>query len=128
MTHLPPVEFTLNVRREPAVLTITIGGELDHDTSDDLLSMAGEQLTAGRTPPGDVRLDFHDLAYIDSSGLTTLLMIHRRTSALGATLHLDNRPAHLERLLRLTNVLGHLTAPPPPVTVQPADEEEAWPT
>ncbi|MFE1440574.1 STAS domain-containing protein [Streptomyces sp. NPDC058739] len=127
MTHLPPVEFTLNVRREPTVLTITIGGELDHDTSDDLLSKAGEQLTAGRTPPGDVRLDFHDLAYIDSSGLTALLMIHRRTSALGATLHLDNRPAHLERLLQLTNVLGHLTAPPTPVTVQPADEEEVWP-
>ncbi|UFR00060.1 STAS domain-containing protein [Streptomyces sp. Go40/10] len=112
MTHLPPSEFTLAVRHETATLTVMIGGELDYGTSGDLLNEVSQQLTAGQPPPADVRLDFRELTYIDSSGLTALLMIHRRTSALGATLHLDNRPARLERMLHLTDVLDHLTAPP----------------
>ncbi len=112
MTHMPPGEFTLTVRREPTTLTVLVGGELDYDTSDDLLDEVGRRLTAGGPPPADVRLDFRELAYIDSSGLAALLMIHRRTSALGATLHLDNRPPHLERMLHVTDILAHLTAPP----------------
>ncbi|MFE1752354.1 STAS domain-containing protein [Streptomyces anandii] len=124
MTHLPPSEFTLAFRHEPATLTVLIGGELDYDTSDDLLDEVSRRLTAGRPSPADVRLDFRELASIDSSGLTALLMIHRRTSALGATLHLDNRPAHLERLLHLTAVLDHLTAPPTGTEVHQAEEDD----
>ncbi|MEW2512924.1 STAS domain-containing protein [Streptomyces sp. NPDC046870] len=114
MTHMPPGDFTLTVRRESTTLTVLVSGELDYDTSDDLLDEVGQLLTAGGPPPAEVRLDFRELAYIDSSGLTALLMIHRRTSALGATLHLDNRPSHLERMLHVTDILGHLTAPPAP--------------
>ncbi|MGW4195098.1 STAS domain-containing protein [Streptomyces sp. NPDC005004] len=112
MTHLTPSEFTLTFRREPGTLIVMIGGELDHDTSDDLLDEVSQELRAAPPTPRDVRLDFRELAHIDSSGLTALLMIHRRTNALGATLHLDNRPPHLDRMLQLTNVLDHLTAPP----------------
>ncbi|MFF5858377.1 STAS domain-containing protein [Streptomyces sp. NPDC012751] len=112
MTHLPPTGFTLAVRREPLTLTVRIDGELDHETSDDLLGEVTGRLTADGTPPRHVHLDFGETTFIDSSGLTALLMIHRRTSAVGAVLHLDNRPARLERMLRLTNVLDHLTAPP----------------
>jgi hypothetical protein len=39
-------------------------------------------------------------------------MIRRRTCAVGAALHLDNRSALLERLLHQTGTLGHLTARP----------------
>ncbi|KUN89108.1 hypothetical protein AQJ66_06375 [Streptomyces bungoensis] len=91
-------------------MTVRVRGDLDYDTSDDALDAVLEQLSAGRAPR-DVRLDFGELTWIDSTGLSTLLMIHRRTSTLGATLHLDNRPAVLERMLLMTNVLDHLTAP-----------------
>ncbi|GGT15650.1 STAS domain-containing protein [Streptomyces chromofuscus] len=111
MTILPPTEFALSFVREPAALTVRVSGELDYDTSDDLVETVVEHLTAEQSPPLDVRLDFGDLTWIDSSGLSALLMVHRRTSALGATLHLDNRPEFLERMLRITNVLGHLTGP-----------------
>ncbi|MGW3355455.1 STAS domain-containing protein [Streptomyces bungoensis] len=110
MTTLPPPEFTLDFVRDPGTLTVRLRGELDYDTSDDLLDAVLEQLTAGQAPR-DVRLDFGDLTWIDSTGLSTLLMIHRRASTLGATLHLENRPAVLERMLLMTNVLDHLTAP-----------------
>jgi anti-anti-sigma factor len=87
-------------------------GELDHHTSDCLIDTVTAHLETRRTPPRDVRLDFAALTYIDSSGLSALLMIHRRVGALGATLHLDNRPDFLQRMLDLTHVLDHLTAPP----------------
>ncbi|MGE6732696.1 STAS domain-containing protein, partial [Streptomyces sp. NPDC059900] len=46
-----------------------------------------------------------------SMGLSILLMIHRRTTAAGVRLHLDDRPAKLNRLLTLTGTLDHFTAP-----------------
>ncbi len=58
-----------------------------------------------------MRMDLRDPSWIDSSGLSALLMIHRRTSAVGPTLRLDHRPDFLDRLLRLTDVMDHLTAP-----------------
>ncbi|MFC9278408.1 STAS domain-containing protein [Streptomyces collinus] len=112
MTTLPPSEFTLGFDHDPATLTVRVAGELDYDTSDDLLEAVVEHLTAVQGPLRDVRLDFSELTWIDSSGLAALLMIHRRASAVGAVLHLDNRPDVLERMLQITNVLEHLTAQP----------------
>ncbi|OIJ68098.1 STAS domain-containing protein [Streptomyces mangrovisoli] len=110
MTKLPPSEFTLRVLAGPTELTVRLAGELDYDTSDDLIETVLEQLAA-HSELLDVRLDFTDLTWIDSTGLSVLLMIHRRTSAAGVRLHLDHRPDVLERMLRITNVLDHLTAP-----------------
>ncbi|MEV7416219.1 STAS domain-containing protein [Streptomyces sp. NPDC089919] len=109
MTNLPPAPFTCTARRTAATLTVRIAGELDHDTCDQLVETVVDQLS--RPPaPRAVRLDFRHLTWIDSSGLSALLMVHRRTSALGAVLHLDDRPPVLERMLHLTNVLEYLTA------------------
>ncbi|MGW3018968.1 STAS domain-containing protein [Streptomyces longwoodensis] len=110
MTDLHSDEFVLTVLCDPLTLTVRVSGELDYDTSDDLLRAVVAHLTE---PCGfrDVRLDFRDLGYIDSTGLSALLMIHRRTSAAGVLLHLDHRPDFLERMLTMTNVLDHLTAP-----------------
>lgn len=113
MTTLPPTEFTLIVRRESGTLTVRVSGELDYDTSDDLVDAVTERLTSDEAPPRIVCLDFTELTWIDSSGLSALLMIHRRTSALGAALHLENRPEVLDRMLDVTNVRAHLAGPAP---------------
>lgn len=111
MSNSHPTEFTVTVFREATTLTVRVVGELDHDTSDDLTGMVVPHLTAEHTWLSDVRMDFRDLTWIDSTGLAALLMVHRRAAAVGATLHLEHRPAVLERMLRLTDVLDHLTAP-----------------
>ncbi|GGV15981.1 sulfate transporter [Streptomyces filipinensis] len=110
MTDLPLPEFTVTVLHEDTTLAVCVGGELDHDTSAGLVDTVVQHLTAEPVRLSDVRLDFRDLTWIDSTGLSALLMIHRRTTAVGATLHLDRRPDFLDRRLRLTNVLDHLTA------------------
>ncbi|MFF7976002.1 STAS domain-containing protein [Streptomyces sp. NPDC007905] len=91
-------------------LTVHIAGDLDYDTCGELVDfVAGHLDTAPDV--GDVRLNFRGLTHIDSSGLAALLAVRRRTAAAGALLHLDERPATLDRMLDLTNTLGHLTAP-----------------
>ncbi|MEU6405800.1 STAS domain-containing protein [Streptomyces sp. NPDC046985] len=110
MTSLRPSEFTLCIFPEPAKLTVRVAGELDYDTGDDLVRVVVEHL-GGQERVRDVHLDFRDLTWIDSAGLSALLMIHRRSGGAGATLHLDNRPEVLDRLLHVTKVLDHLTAP-----------------
>ncbi|MFJ7147218.1 STAS domain-containing protein [Streptomyces sp. NPDC100445] len=103
----------------PATWTVRVVGELDHDTSDDLVDTVVAHLRS-HPRPRVVHPDFSGPTWIDSSGLSALLMIRRYTSSLGAGLCLDNRPAVLDHRLLLTDILGHLTRP-----VTPADDREA---
>lgn len=119
MTEHAPTGCSLEITGRPATWTVRVVGELDHDTSDDLVDTVVAHLRS-RPRPRVVRLDFSGLTWIDSSGLSALLMIHRYTSSLGADLCLDNRPAVLDHRLLLTDILGHLTRPVPP-----ADGREA---
>ena len=86
----------------------------DFETCDELMKCVEQHLAHRRTAEGglrDLHVDFTGLDCIDSMGLSTLLMIRRRTDAAGVRLHLDERPSGLERLLEITGTLDHLTAP-----------------
>ncbi|WP_308204727.1 STAS domain-containing protein [Mycolicibacterium flavescens] len=98
-----------------------IAGDLDYGHTDDLLTAVSDLLADAGTVR-DIHLDFADLTFCDSVGLSALLQVHRQTSSAGARLHLDNRPAHLERILQLTGVLDHLTADPAPAS-EPEETE-----
>ncbi|MFC7845869.1 STAS domain-containing protein [Streptomyces sp. NPDC001046] len=124
MTNLPPVPFTVVTDRSADTLTVRVVGELDYDTSGDLLD-AVVPLLSERAGLREVRLDFSGLTWIDSSGLSALLMVHRHTSAALAVLRLDHRPAFLERMLHLTNVLEFLTEPAAPAGARTDDVSEA---
>ncbi|MFB8104508.1 MULTISPECIES: STAS domain-containing protein [Streptomyces] len=89
-------------------LHIPLHGDLDHENADTLVRDVTARLAA-RPGASDLRLDCAGLGHIDSMGLSALLMIHRHARAARVRLHLDDRPAHLERLLRLTGTLDHLT-------------------
>ncbi|MFF4897921.1 STAS domain-containing protein [Streptomyces sp. NPDC001068] len=93
---------------------IEIHGDLDYENADVLQDEVTRQL-AGRTGIRHLDLYCAGLGTIDSTGLSVLLMIHRRTTAAGVRLHLEDRPANLERLLDITGTLDLLTAAPPPV-------------
>ncbi|WP_251096283.1 STAS domain-containing protein [Streptomyces sp. Caat 7-52] len=117
MTDLPPPALRLTVTHGALELTVDVAGDLDLDTHDHLVETVTEQLARHPEARG-VRLDLTELSWIDSVGLSALLMVHRRTRAAGRALYLDNRSALLERLLRQTDTLDHLTA-------RPAQDEDA---
>ncbi|MFI1167422.1 STAS domain-containing protein [Streptomyces sp. NPDC020801] len=98
-----------------SAVVVRVAGDLDYATHDQLVGTVTALLArrhAARHPVGAVHLDFSALEGIDSSGLSALLQIRRRTDEAGIALHLDGRPAVLERLLDMTGTLELLTAPP----------------
>ncbi|MEW1910011.1 STAS domain-containing protein [Kitasatospora sp. NPDC085895] len=107
---VPP--FVLTAARTAAgTLTLVLCGDLDYDSSDDFLKSAAGHLEA---LPGlrHLHLDCTRVTGFDSTALSALLMLHRRTAAVGTQLHLDHRPPGMQRVLEITGTLGHLTGRP----------------
>ncbi|MFJ9805441.1 STAS domain-containing protein [Streptomyces wuyuanensis] len=108
---LPPALHLATVDTGDTV-RIEITGDLDHDNAELLLTEITARLEA-RPHLKDLHLRCAEIGSVDSLGLSILLMIGRRTAAAGARLHLDDRPANLNRLLDLTGTLDHFTATAP---------------
>jgi len=108
-THPHHLQFT-TVDTQDSV-RIEAHGDLDYVSAAVLLNEVTTQLAA-RPAMTDLRLQCANLGTVDSMGLSALLMIVRLTNTAGVQLHLDDRPAKLDRLLQLTGTLDHLTAPP----------------
>jgi anti-sigma B factor antagonist len=64
----------VDVQSDETVHVVTVAGELDLNTRDELAAV----LDALPKPPRIVALDFSSLTFIDSTGLKTLLSEHRR--------------------------------------------------
>ncbi|MBY8878225.1 STAS domain-containing protein [Actinacidiphila acidipaludis] len=105
MTSPPPSSFTVTVEAGAGTAHLRLAGDLDWESGDELLDVAVRCLDAH---PGlrDLRLDCAGLAFCDSTGLSALLMVHRRTAVGRVGLHLDNPPPFLERMLATTGVRG----------------------
>ncbi|MDY6999367.1 MAG: STAS domain-containing protein [Actinomycetota bacterium] len=107
--------------------TVRLAGDLDFTTTGEFVTAIHRLLDEH---PGlrRLHLDCAGLSFCDSAGLSGLLLVHRRTCADGLELHLDHRPAQLDRVLDVTGVLEHLTCPAadadePPVTAAEAPDE-----
>ncbi|MFD6493959.1 STAS domain-containing protein [Streptomyces sp. NPDC060188] len=92
---------------DETLVRLEVHGFVDYDCADHFLALASRPLEAG---PGlrALHLDCKHLDGLDSMGLSMLLMLHRRTTAAGVTLFLDNRSPSLERLLDITGALDYL--------------------
>ncbi|MFJ1901219.1 MULTISPECIES: STAS domain-containing protein [unclassified Streptomyces] len=104
-------------------MRIELHGDLDFDNADVLLEEVTTQLSA-RPGLKDLHLHCGGLGSVDSTGLSILLMIGRRTSAAGVRLHLDDRTVRLDRLLVVTGTLDYLTARLPNGVPEPWTSEE----
>ncbi|MET9605972.1 STAS domain-containing protein [Streptomyces sp. NPDC006512] len=109
MTSTPSGSLLLTQIDTGDTVRLELRGDLDHHCADVLLD-AVTRVLAERTRLRDLHLHCAELAAVDSSGLSTLLMIRRRTGAAGVRLHLDDRPVRLDRILEVTGTLEHLTA------------------
>ena len=75
-------------------------------TRDTLLKL-GDEIGAG-----ELRLDFAQVTYLDSSALGMLVLLHRRAGQKGGHLVLDNLAPDLYELLKLTRLDTILDARP----------------
>lgn len=127
MTTIPPAGLLLTASlTDEHTVCVGIEGDLDYDSAQRLLEETQRQLTL-HTGMRHLRLDCSRLITCDSMGLAILLAVHRATGAAGVRLHLDGRPASLERILRVTGTLRHLTEPPAGAAGELADEQQDVP-
>ncbi|WP_329241698.1 STAS domain-containing protein [Streptomyces sp. NBC_01478] len=133
MSNLPSTHLRLTAVDSGTTVRIDLQGDLDYDNADVLLETVTRKLAA-HPHLRDLHLGCAGLGCVDSMGLSTLLMIRRRTDEAGVLLHLEERTPALNRLLTITGSLEYLTAFPNRATRETsgsgdsrADTEEAIP-
>ncbi|MGW1988285.1 STAS domain-containing protein [Streptomyces collinus] len=115
MTHQPADLLLATHTATAHTVELVVSGDLDYYTSDEFRDAASAALDAHHNQHGPVLRHLHlncrALGAIDSSGLSALLALHRRTHPAGVTLHLDHQPCFLVRMLEITGTGEYLTAP-----------------
>jgi anti-anti-sigma factor len=101
------LSLTITTTARSACLRIV--GDLDYLTIDEVVDTATQLLTQ-QVDLANLHLDLSGLTFLDSSALSGLALIHRRTSQAGVRLHLDHRPPILERVLHVTGLFGHFVS------------------
>lgn len=108
----PQLEVTPSAA-EPRSLRIGLGGTLDRDSADLLVTAASRQL-ADHPGTTELRLDCADITSCDAMGLSALLMVRRLAGEAGARIRLEGGSVCLDRLLEVTGTREHLVAAPVP--------------
>ena len=103
------MNFSVTITKTGRSACVRVTGDLDYETADKVVE-AASQLLALQVDLIDLHLDFSGLTFLDSAALSGLLLLHRRTTQSGVRLHLDHRPAFLDRVLQVTGLHGHFAA------------------
>ena len=102
MSELPlPEAFSVRTEQRGDAAVVVPTGELDLATAPTLETALTEALAGAA---GRVVLDLRELAFIDSSGLRTLLTARRRAEEAGSGFSLVAGHAALERTLEIAGV------------------------
>jgi phospholipid transport system transporter-binding protein len=94
---LNPASFQLS---NPAPETLAVSGALTFTTAADALNAARAELDRGK----QVNLDLAGVAQADSAGLATILALLAHARTQGRALSVNNAPAGLHALARVSGV------------------------
>lgn len=97
----------LEARREGAVATITLAGELDISTVDDLRA-ALDAVTSESPDVIVVVLDLRELRFLDSTGLRAVLAAEAQARANGHEFAVIRGPHGVHRVFEITGVTRRL--------------------
>jgi anti-sigma B factor antagonist len=99
---MTPDILTVTAQDGAGLITVlSVAGEIDRDSRDFLEKAAEEAMRRGRRR---LILDAAGVTFCDSSGLSLLVELHRRTTSEGGWLRLAAPPALLRSMLRVTHL------------------------
>jgi anti-sigma B factor antagonist len=78
--------------------------EIDPASADAFRNEVEDAVAHAADSGGEVVLDFTDVSFIDSTGLTVLIDAHRRLGEEGRVLTVANVSAHVERVFTVTGL------------------------
>ncbi|WP_343441749.1 STAS domain-containing protein [Micromonospora schwarzwaldensis] len=94
---------------DPGVPVVRVGGDLAYATAAPLRAEVDRLLVAR---PTRLVLDFGDLVFLDSTGLSVIVHAWREGQQAGTVIQLRAVPRFLATILDLTGVTGLLDRPP----------------
>lgn len=97
--------FSARVRVDGTAPTIALSGEVDRD-AEAQLSTAWEEVSA--LPPGRVLLDFHDVTYINSTGIAVVVGLLARARADGRQLGVFGLTDHYRHVFEITRLIDFM--------------------
>ena len=98
--------FTATVEVHDGIGTVTLTGELDHQTADRLRCVA---LTALSDGAASLVIDCKQLAFIDSSGISVLVEVHKAADAQAGVITIRHASPLVLRLFDVTGLSQLLT-------------------
>lgn len=103
----------LTTTTRDGVVTVAVHGELDIASTELLRSHLFELLDQVAGPGTEVVLALDGLTFVDATGLGALVAVHQRARRDRIRLRLSGVPPIMAKLLRITGLDTHLTAPAP---------------
>jgi len=104
-------ELSVDVRVAGDRLVVTLAGELDLTSKEQLLSTVAQAIV---DTIETIEVNVSGLRFCDSTGLATFLRLRRAAQADGRCLYLTEAPASLLTLLETTGLVSLLDPPPRP--------------
>lgn len=98
-------DFRVDVRTEGRAAIIAVRGELDLATSPELEAQLRKVWDSGNE---QLVIDLRELEFMDSTGLSIIVMAHQRLSDEGRQLSIVRGSQQVQRLLDLTGVSERL--------------------
>ncbi|HEX8805067.1 MAG TPA: STAS domain-containing protein [Acidimicrobiales bacterium] len=89
------------VDRSAQAVAARLAGDLDIVTSENVKRELSEVFDSGATA---LTLDLGDVRFVDSSGLGTLVALHRYAEAAGSTFTVRSVPPQVQRLFEITRL------------------------
>lgn len=94
--------MAIKISSTPVRLTVTLSGEIDHHNAAALRYEADEAIQTNLLP--NVRLDFADVSFMDSSGIGFVLGRYRIVESYGGNLEVVNLSSRLYSMMKLAGL------------------------
>lgn len=94
--------MSIRITSTPVRLTITLSGEIDHHNAAALRFEADEAIQSSSA--SNIRLDFGDVTFMDSSGIGFVLGRYRIAESCGANIEVINLSGRLYNMMKLAGL------------------------
>lgn len=94
--------MAIKVSSTPMRVTISVSGEIDHHNAA-VLRLEADEVIQSRLAP-NVRLDFNDVTFMDSSGIGFVLGRYRIVDSYGGNIEVVNLSERLYSMMRLAGL------------------------
>ena len=89
-------------RTEKNVLTVYLSGDIDHHTSADIRECIDAQMQ--KIMPDELRLNFRDVHFMDSSGVGLVMGRYKIASVYGGRVKVCAMPENVERIMKMSGL------------------------